>query len=243
MKYFSQTDIGHVRKKNEDHHAIIKNKDNDLLVVLCDGVGGSNAGDIASFETVKYFCEVFIESSNLSDRDRICDYLKYHIHAVNKEIFSLSTTSKSLKDMGTTLTGVLITNKYIIGYNLGDSRIYVVDKNNNLVLVSTDHNVKNDLIYNKNYSEEQANSHPKSTYITKAIGYQYDLQADFYEINNNIKSILICSDGLSDHVNTNIISHILMTNDSISLKVGKLINSALDVGGKDNITVVLLERE
>lgn len=242
MRYFGLSDKGYVRKKNEDHYAIIRNSDDDLLVVVCDGIGGSNAGDVASFEAIKYFSEVFSRSEKFLNVEHAVTYLRHHIKIINDNIFTLATTSKRYSGMGTTITGVLISERVRVAFNIGDSRVYCLDQANNLVQVTIDHNYANELMHSKMISEAELKYHPKRHHITRALGVGGKVIADYYAVDESVKYLLVCSDGLHDYVeHTTIENAVRNSTGSIVTKVNDLLGFALLNGGVDNITIVLIE--
>ena len=244
MRCFALSEIGNYRKRNEDSYSTIRNNKGEILAIVCDGVGGSNAGDIASFETVKYFNEIFAFNDGFDSKEDAVTYFDNHIAIVNNNIFTLSTSSKNYKDMATTLTAVYIGQNFILGFNIGDSRIYINDINGKVVQISEDHNRANDLIKNHNMSYQEAYSQQDSDHITKAIGSQSSFIPDYYDISFNVKSIFLTSDGLHDYINNDKIECVLNKNHySISTKAKDLINIALKNGSRDNVTLILIEME
>ena len=243
MKYFGQSDVGIIRTNNEDNYATIRNNDNDLLVVVCDGVGGGNAGEIASFETVNYFTNEFEKSTNLNSYDKIIEYLSFHIDKINNIVFSLSTTTKEYSGMATTLTGILKTKDHIIAFNVGDSRVIIQNTNNRLETVTIDHNYGNELIRFNNVEEKTARNHPLAKRITRAIGSSIPHTPEFYQISLDVKSIIVCSDGFYEFVSLKDIQEEISINKSIITKVNNLINMSINNKSNDNITLVLIDLE
>ncbi len=239
MKYFGLSDKGLVRENNEDHYAIIRNHANDLLAIVCDGVGGSADGEVASYETCKYLSEVFAKSHAMKYED-LLEFLKYHFRVINQNIQDMAKNHG--RSLGTTLTGIVVCKNYSLVFNIGDSRVYGF-KDGILKQLSVDHNVLNELIRNQNKTYEEAIKHDKAYHITRAIGSFSHVEADFYLLDKSYQDILICSDGLSGVVEHISIKDILKQNISVAKKAEKLVDSALEGGGYDNITVILIEME
>ena len=244
MKYFGQSDVGIKRKNNEDNYSIIKNNDKDILVIVCDGVGGGNAGEVASFETVNYFTNEFKKTSNLDDSNKIIEYLTYHINKINDIVFSLSTTTKEYSGMATTLTGFVITKNNIIAFNVGDSRVLIQGSNDKISVITKDHNYANELVRFNNVDEQEALKHEYANRITRAIGSVIPHTPEFYPIPKDIKNIIACTDGFYDFVSNSKIKKIISEkNKPIISKVNDLINLSINNNSNDNITLVLVEME
>ena len=242
MKYFGQSDIGIERKNNEDNYAIVKNKDKDLLVVVCDGVGGGNAGEVASFETVNYFTNEFKKSSKLDDYNTIIEYLNKHIDKINDIVYSLSTTTKEYKDMATTLTGFIKTKNHMISFNVGDSRVLIQNSNSKITSITTDHNYYNDLIRFNNVDVKTAKEHKYAKRITRAIGSVIPHTPEFNNIPLDVKNILVCTDGFYEFVSNIKIQEVISQIDTpIISKVDELIKLAIENESNDNITIVLVD--
>ena len=241
MKLFGITDQGLVRQNNQDNYVIAYNGVGDVLIIVCDGMGGAKAGDIASFEAIQYFSEVFALNQGFKSLEDIKEYLRYHIRKANEDIFTLATTSINYTGMGTTLVGVLLTKKYKIGFNIGDSRIYTI-KNNNIYQVTVDHSYVNELLKKGEIDYESVKNHPKKNMLTKALGAFGSVTADYYLFNDFVEYMLLCSDGLHGLVDDEVLLSIVsQTNLTLQEKSNQLLKSALDAGGVDNITLVLVK--
>lgn len=241
MRLFGITDQGLVRQNNQDNYIIAYNELGDVLIVVCDGMGGAKAGDIASYEAIQYFSEVFSENTGFKSLDDIQNYLKYHIRKSNELIFTLSTTSKQYEGMGTTIVGIVLTKKFKVGFNVGDSRIYSVDSRQ-LHQISTDHTYINELVQKGELSIERAKTHPKRNMLTRALGAFASVQADYYLLNGHPQYILLCSDGLHGLVRDEMILRIIEDSEcALSDKANNLLKAALGAGGQDNVTLVLVQ--
>ena len=240
MKYSSLTDIGLHRKKNQDSYCSIKNEYGDFLAIVCDGIGGGKAGDVASGETVKYFINEFKKSGPFSSLDDAISYMKNKITIINENVYKLSNKYNEFKGMGTTLTGVLMTSFGTLCINIGDSRVYGF-KNKNIYHLTKDHTLVNDMLDNGEITYSQASNHPKKHYLVKALGVLNTVEADIYKI-EDFDYLLICSDGLHNMVDETDLIHIVTTKRYvIEKKCSELIKLALVNGGYDNITVIVID--
>lgn len=241
MNYFGITDIGLVRQKNQDSYITVHNENHDLLILVCDGIGGNRAGEIASSEIVKYFARMFPLNKGFKDSEEAITYLKYHVRMASNHVYDLSKINKDYEGMGTTITGILISSigNYVI--NAGDSRVYGI-ASNDLFQLTKDHTLVNELIERRLISLEESKTHPKRHYITRFLGVYEDSVPEVYRVSNLNEYYLICSDGLHGYVDNDIIKKILLDNNmSLGTKANLLVDKAKQAGGYDNITLVIVD--
>jgi len=241
IKFIS--DIGKAREKNEDSYNIIED-DNFIVLAVADGMGGHNAGDRASkiaVDTVKKTFENKKKSLYNKEIDEI-ELLKLIFKDCNNKIFTTSTEIKEYYGMGTTLTLSIINkhnNKIFIG-NVGDSRCYVVNfLEKEIIKITKDHSLVEEMIKNNEISKEDAFNHPKKNVITRALGPDKQVDVDIFFNNideNNI--VLLCTDGLTNHLNDEEIKELILNHKEKALDL--LINKVNKRGGSDNTTVILL---
>lgn len=241
MNYSCITDIGLIREKNQDSYITIKNKYGDLLAIVADGIGGGNAGEVASSEVVKYFKKEFIESGPFDSLTDQKEYMNYHISKANKIVFDKSIKSIEYRGMGTTITGILITSKGTISFNCGDSRVYgFID--NKMIQLTSDHTLVNQMLQKGQITYEESLNHPKKHYLVKAIGIFENINVDINQI-KDMDYYLICSDGLHSYVeDKDILEIVYDENKSIKDKVNDLKDKALLQGGYDNVTIILVKK-
>ncbi|MEG0076932.1 Stp1/IreP family PP2C-type Ser/Thr phosphatase [Anaerorhabdus sp.] len=244
MRYYGVTDKGLVRKTNQDNYVIASNEVGDVFAIVCDGIGGGRAGDVASKIAIDYFSEMFSENKGFRDEEDVIRWIRYHLLKANDIIFTKSTTSNVYKGMGTTFVGVLICKigRYVV--NIGDSRVYCAYPDGRFVPVTKDHTLVNDLLKTGEITKEEAEFHPKKNVITNALGVWDNVRIDIDPHPEKINSFLICSDGLYGYVEHEVIYKIMMSKElSTTLKVRNLLNKSLKVGGYDNVTIILIELE
>lgn len=241
MKYFGASDVGLHRKQNQDSYITVENAAHDLLLVVCDGIGGGLAGDVASHMAVTHLKERFLQENNFSDDVEVKRWLKKVIQEANDLIFMQSAKSLEQKGMGTTCVGVLITQNTTYIFNVGDSRIYAA-YGNEFICLTEDHSFVQDLIKAGEITEEEAKHHPNRNMLTNALGIWDSVKIDINKIHDEYSMLLICSDGLHGYVREADICAVLMEKVDIRTKVYKLIELSKNAGGYDNVSVILAEK-
>ncbi len=242
MRLFAKTDKGKVRSINQDSFAVNVLPDGSAVAVVCDGMGGASAGDIASKTACEIISQYVLKSftKTMSSED-ITNLLKNAILSANINVFTLSNKDENLHGMGTTVVAALVNENRAIVCNVGDSRAYLVNENE-LKQITRDHSVVQTLIESGKISPEEANQHPKKNIITRALGVEENLLIDSFCVNlNSNDKLLLCTDGLSNFVGSDNILRVVNNNDS-NKAVEILIQEANFAGGKDNITAVIVSQ-
>ncbi len=233
------TDVGKLRKINQDY-VYINNEpigSLDNLYIVADGVGGHNAGEVASESAIDFFEQFIYETED----DEILDLLVSALSYANEQVFKLSKTNKAYENMGTTLLATTIKNGKIFIAHVGDCRLYGI-RNNKIAQMTSDHTYAMDLFKAGIISKEEAKNSKDSNILTRAIGTDKNVKADalFCDILEN-DIFIMCSDGLSDMLTDDEIFKIASKDIPTEDKVNYLIQKANDNGGKDNIAVVVIE--
>lgn len=234
MKAVGNCVIGMRRTNNED--AIYINEQKNLYLVA-DGMGGCNAGEVASSTAISAFVEAMENAENGETLDKMMNA----VVECNKKVYQKSRENIEFLDMGTTLVAVTIENGKMFVVHVGDSRVYLF-RENNLQQITTDHSYVMELVKIGSITREEAEVHPKRNIITRAIGIREDVEAD--TVIEDIKQgdkILLCTDGLSNMVSKAEMAKILIEQCSTEEKVKKLIALANEKGGLDNISLILIE--
>ena len=241
MHIFFQSDIGKKRKNNQDFAGYFKNEQDILLAVLCDGMGGHKAGDVASEMAVSHLGDAW-KRNNLTDVDAITEWIQEHINKENERIVEKSSQYPDLEGMGTTLVAAALVKNVFIIANIGDSRAYQV-MHGNLKQITDDHSLVNELLKSGEITTEAAMQHPQKNILTRSLGVAKIVEVDIMTIpvlEGDL--LLLCSDGLTNMVNDNEIEKIVNISDAtIEEKVSSLVSLANARGGYDNITVILIE--
>ncbi len=238
------TDTGLKRQHNEDHIGY----DQELgIAVLADGMGGHQSGEIASHMAVESVMEHLQsmadpESSRSITGSQLLEYVSNTISYSNSMIFQAAEALEQHKGMGTTLVAVLIREGFIYAGHVGDSRLYVF-RNDDLQRITKDHSLVQDLVDRGFYTEEEARQASVGHIVTRALGTKEQVEVDTVQEELQEGDIyLLCSDGLSDMVEDWKIQETLReTQQNLEDAVKNLIKLANSNGGKDNISVILLQ--
>lgn len=241
MNYSIKTNQGK-RKNNQDFTGTFFNQRNVSLAILCDGLGGHQAGDIASEMAVSQIGNAW-EQTDFSGTDLyiIQRWLQDKINEENTRIAEAASTYADLEGMGTTLVAAVLLDRYIIFANIGDSRAYVF-KDKMVRLVTEDHSFVSELKRKGGLTEDQAKNHLIKNALTRSLGVKGPVDVDFFrEERKMVDYVLLNSDGLSNVVSTETMLEIFKQDHSIDLKADALIEAALDNDASDNITVNIIE--
>jgi protein phosphatase len=214
-------------------------EDGRVIALVCDGMGGARAGNVASTMAVELFMKQFLDANgSLPDEER----MKKAAALANQEIFQRSMQDDACTGMGTTLVAALAGEKEAVILNEGDSRAYYVSETG-IVLVTRDHSLVEDLVERGELTREQARSHPHKNLITRALGAEPVLLADcFYQTMLPGDYLLLCSDGLSNIINEQEILYEVIHGGEDDACCQRLVDIALERGAPDNVTVVLIRR-
>ncbi|WP_423362888.1 Stp1/IreP family PP2C-type Ser/Thr phosphatase [Mycoplasma sp. P36-A1] len=240
MKKYAITDIGKVRESNQDQAFVYTNNNLDTIGIICDGMGGHKAGAYASLLAAKTVLDYFIDAKEFASKDEASQWLFDAIMAANKLVKEKSDNEEKFQGMGTTLCIALVTEKFIMIANVGDSRAYVINEGE-LSLITEDQTLVNILLKNGKISSEEALNHPNKHVLMFAIGTMDEPQIDIYELAKKDCTLLLCSDGVYNLVNEKYLQTVLDSSLPISQKAISIINDANANGGYDNISVVLME--
>lgn len=244
MRSVGKTDIGLVRKVNEDSFLCEKlpGTDDSYLYIVADGMGGHNAGEVASSMAVQEVASYVRENIGileLGDKE-IQDLVRNAIFYANDKVYKTSILKSNCLGMGTTLSMVLLKGDTIYIGHVGDSRIYLI-RENEIERLTEDHSLVAELIKSGSIKPEDAKDHPQKNVITRALGTEYNIDPDVDQRNiKNDDFILICTDGLSNAVSEEDMVYAVVNTSDLDDSCGLLINKAKENGGYDNITAVII---
>lgn len=273
MKFYAKTDLGKNCETNEDYFILpsskkkigLNNIDYNLghLFLLCDGMGGTKAGEVASNLTANWILrdyykleskgyspqrlmkkirQIFRNENQQDNIAQISSRIKKIIQDVNARIYDLSQKHEEYTNMGTTLVSVLFIGSKVIIHSVGDSRCYCM-REGSLSQLSEDQSEVWELYKTGAITKDEIRLHPRNNIITSAIGTEHNVKINEYIFEVNKEDLyLICSDGLSDMISDNEIERILRYSLSLNEKCKVLIQAANDAGGRDNITVILISK-
>lgn len=229
----SCTDKGRVRNANEDSHST-----GDRLVIVADGLGGHNAGDVASRIAVK--TAIGAVPPGLEDPAAF----GRHLQEANRAVWEAAAADPSLTGMGTTITAALLvpgTETKVFVANVGDSRTYIY-RDGDLIQVSVDHTVAQEMVDNGELTAEEAREHPRGHMMTRALGVEPHVKVDVFVVPVRTGDrVLLCSDGLTNEVNDEDIAEALWRHRDPQECARRLVALANDNGGHDNITAVVAD--
>lgn len=242
MQFEVLSDIGKKRTLNEDSAAVFTLRDDVILAVIADGMGGHQGGDFASSTALRLVGEAFekIKEVPLEQHNDWMEWLQETALYVNRTLYNYASEHKELEGMGTTMEIVLIYDRTCFGVHIGDSRVYSI-QDGTITQVTSDHSYVNVLVNSGEITEQEAKVHPQRNWIIKAVGSERFLEPDCYSFSMEEEMyILICSDGLSNKLNNDEIKNIVLSNLTLKEKTISLVEMANKKGGEDNISVILL---
>lgn len=234
------SDKGNVRDSNQDAFLFGQFDDGNAWIVVCDGMGGANGGNVASSLAVDYVSASLKTGyrKNMSEQS-VKHLLDSAVANANIRVFDKSHEDSGLFGMGTTVVAALITGETAYFSHAGDSRAYILT-GDCLKRVTTDHSIVQTLIESGKLSPSEARFHPRKNVITRALGVEESVDADFTVCDiNGAEKVLICTDGLTNFVDEDVIADILRNGDSAKA----LVEEANKNGGGDNITAVVVDFE
>lgn len=233
------SDIGLIRQNNED---ALKLLNDEQFYVIADGMGGHQAGEVASRETVETLCTSFQQHMEAPHKDlAYCkEMIRCLIKEVNAKVYRIGRESPELRGMGTTLCCIYLHPEGLVYGHVGDSRIYRL-RNGEFELLTKDHSLLRELIDMGQLSEQQAEEFLYKNIITKAIGTEQFVEPSVaHSTLEPGDKLLLCTDGLTDMLSNAEIKEILMNEADVDV-VNLLVKKAKQKGGNDNITVILVQ--
>ncbi|NLD19334.1 MAG: Stp1/IreP family PP2C-type Ser/Thr phosphatase [Clostridiales bacterium] len=230
---------GVVRKNNEDACFVIPSHN---VYIVADGVGGNNSGEVASRTAVSEIAGYVAENdiSACKETEEIFGFLSEAIRVANEKVYQAGMDAEENRGMATTVVMAYIKGKKAYVVNIGDSRAYLF-RNGKLKRITNDHTYVNELIKKGVITEDEAEHHQQKNVITKALGAEYYVDPDFYQVKLKEDDVLmLCSDGLYGEVKEKEIAQYIRETDSMNELCSELVDKAIKSGGRDNITVVCL---
>lgn len=239
LRSYAITDIGLGRQLNQDFIFLSDTPVGNLpnVYIVADGMGGHKAGDFAS----RYAVETIVDEIKSSEEKEPVDILGNAIVKANAYTRLKSAEDYKLAGMGTTVVIATCIGRNLEVANVGDSRLYLV--NDKIEQITIDHSLVEEMVRNGSIDRDAARNHPKKNIITRAIGAQDIVEADFFKLEINVGDmVLLCSDGLTNMVEDENIQHILRGEGSLKEKAEELVRAANNNGGRDNISLIIIEQ-
>lgn len=238
LKSYALTDIGRRRQLNQDFIYCSETPVGNLpnIFIVADGMGGHNAGDYASVLAV----ETVVEEIGASFEKNPVKILEHAITKANTILRQRASENFSLSGMGTTLVAATCFGRYLEVANVGDSRLYVVG--DEITQITVDHSLVEEMVRMGGIGREEARNHPDKNIITRAVGAKDDVEIDFFNLELKTGDmVLLCSDGLTNMVDDERILRIMKNGGNLRDRVEELVETANRNGGKDNISVIVIE--
>lgn len=237
METYCQTDVGLKRNSNQDFVYASDQKVGRLpsLLIVADGMGGHAAGDLASRVCV----ETAVSSIEGSGQTETIPILAEAVQKANRAVLKKAAEKPEYEGMGTTIVAAVIEGNTLYVANVGDSRLYLID-DDRIDQITLDHSLVAEMVRSGRISPEQMRNHPEKNIITRAVGGEENVEADFFDVGlHKGDVVLLCSDGLTNMVEDEQIFRIVRREKTLRDAGQKLISAANSAGGRDNISVVL----
>ena len=238
LRSYALTDIGRKRQLNQDYIYLTENPVGNLpnLFIVADGMGGHKAGDYASDLAV----ETVVKEAGASLEKSPSRILGHAITIANRILRQRASENFALSGMGTTLVAATCIGRFLEVANVGDSRLYVIG--DEIVQITEDHSLVEEMVRMGGIGREEARNHPDKNIITRAIGARDDVEVDFFNLELQTGDMVLrCSDGLTNMVDDETICRILKNGKSLRDRVEELVRTANENGGRDNISVIVIE--
>ncbi len=245
MQIYYKTDVGLMRRNNQDYCLCEKISDDLAWAVVCDGMGGANGGNVASKEACTEISRILKEElSEKTDERRLAKLMEKAVLSANSKVYEMSCEKSSLSGMGTTVELTVVKNGTLHIVHAGDSRVYKISADDTITQVTTDHSLVQQLVELGQITPEEARFHPSKNYITRALGVEPELEIDYLTDSfDNGDIVLICTDGLSNYFGEDELMAAVRSFKKNEDLVQGLVDIAKDCGGSDNITVAVLINE
>ena len=244
MKSCAITDKGIVRKQNQDaYYASCDDGRGCAVLLVCDGMGGARAGNVAS----ELATQVFSDEVNrgLEDAMRegtLCTLMKAALRTANSAVYELSRSDEDCAGMGTTVVAAVVIGDEATVLNVGDSRAYHIS-GGRITQITRDHSVVEDMIRRGDITREQSMTHPNKNLITRAVGTVSRVEADLFSVRlRDGDYLLLCSDGLSNLVSDEEMLYEVTNCGHVERSCEKLLRLSISRGAPDNVTVVLFQK-
>jgi len=240
MEYAYLTDPGKVRDHNEDSVIVVKNKMDEVLLAVADGMGGHRGGEIASSIAISHIGKRFQDTSSVGTKEDAISFIKEIVSEANVLLYKYTSEHKESSGMGTTIVLAIMTKDFLLFGNIGDSSGYVL-KNNKLSKITIDHTLVSLLVQSGELTLEEAKDHPRKNVLMKALGATSTIEMDVFDVEKDVDGILLCSDGLTNMLDDEQITKVLLDEDiTLDQRLKKLVTKSNNRGGTDNISIAYL---
>jgi protein phosphatase len=239
INYFAKSDVGIIRKNNEDNYCIAENKFGHKIFIVADGMGGHNAGEVASEMACKIISGSFKSLENVPNYK---EFLKTSISLANHNIYKQSLIHTEMAKMGTTVSVLIYDSKNVYTGHVGDSRIYYLSSSS-IKQITKDHTLVQAMVDSGTLNQEKAKSVKYKNVLLQALGTSQTLTIEIKELKlPNKFRFIMCSDGLTGILTDERIEELYNNGSMIEESVHNLIDMANEIDGSDNVTVIAVER-
>ncbi len=243
MKMAGKSDIGRIRTVNEDRAFAQTNEHGVTIAIVADGMGGHQAGDIASLKATQVIQEELMQLEQQLSQAQYIDRVKGAVLKANQVVYEYASQDEKYHGMGTTVVVAVISGPSVIIGHIGDSRAYLYHQGK-LKQLTEDHSLVNELVKNGQITPEEAADHPRRNVLIRALGTDAEVAVDVQAIHwEPGDALLLCTDGLSGLIGDERIQGTLMQMIDVDQKVEQLVEHALQAGGDDNVTVMILAND
>jgi serine/threonine protein phosphatase PrpC len=243
MDAWGMTHTGAVRQQNQDAYSIDHLENGVLVGIVCDGMGGAQAGDVASqLAVAEFLAFIRAETKHKMDFEELKSVLKEAVSHANAAVFEQANKCREYQGMGTTLVAAAVYDQTIVVANVGDSRAYLVNASG-IKRVTKDHSLVEDMVCRGEITPEEARMHPQKNLITRALGSEPSVECDIFSLEfKSGEYLLLCSDGLVNIVNDQEILYEVIHGGEPENCCQRLLDMTLSRGAPDNVTTVLIRK-
>lgn len=243
MKGKFLTDCGQLRNHNEDSGGVYSNQSGQLLAIIADGMGGHQAGDVASEMVSAIMKEKWQEMKEIETPGETEEWLAQAVADMNSRVYQHSIKNEAYKGMGTTIVIAVCTGEFLTVAHIGDSRCYLSNELG-FKQITDDHSLVNELVRSGQISKDDAEIHPRKNVLIKALGTEEYVEADIQSLMwENGDRILLCSDGLTNKLSDDEMAAYIQSDEIMDVVGQKMIQLANDRGGEDNISLVIVHHD
>jgi Serine/threonine protein phosphatase len=242
MNVYGKSDIGLVRKTNQDDIKFKKVADKTFWVVICDGMGGAKGGDIAGTMAANKISGVFDDyfKDDTKQENDIQEMMNSAVGKAGDIIYDTAKENSDLSGMGTTVVAAILTKNTLHVAHVGDSRAYIINSSG-INQITKDHSIVQEMLTKGEITKEEAENHPQRNIITKALGIQKGIFPDYQRLEiDNASKVLFCTDGLTNELSETEIYEIFKSTKETEQIPSNLIKAANQKKGADNITVAVI---
>ena len=242
MEAWGLTDTGNVREENQDFYRMERLGPETLLAVVCDGMGGARAGNVASELAVKAFSDhIRASHKGVSGAERIFSLLREALARANRAVYEKAQSSEDYAGMGTTLVAAIVSGEDVLISNVGDSRAYLLGSGG-IQQISKDHSLVGSMVEQGNMTEQEARRHPNRNLITRALGPEENVRDDEFSCKwKQGDYLLLCTDGLVNTVSDQELLFEIVHTEDPEHCLRRLVDISVSRGAPDNITAILMQ--